>query len=259
MHRLRSILLLMGLVLLAACAGDPPGAQPYPSPAATDGGASQASPAKPAPAPYILGPGDSINVAVWRFDDLKRTVIVDPSGNIQFPHAGEVRAAGLTPVQLKAELEKRLADYYVSPQVDISVALLRSQVVHVLGEVKTPSTLTMEKRTLAVEAIARAGGYTTEANEDAVLLIRDAEPEPQVYMLQLNLRSPQGSKDRGVSLANNDIIYVPPAKIVDFTRFLTQVVSIVDPFVSVGRAVMVGDQVYKVYRGSSSSSVLVSP
>jgi polysaccharide export outer membrane protein len=202
--------------------------------------------------------GDAVNISVWRFTDLNRTVTLDPAGNIQFPFVGEMRASGLTLNQLRQELESRLAPYYVDPRVDISVNQVRSQVVHVLGEVRNPGSFALDKRMLAVEAIARAGGFTREANEEAVLLIRDGDPEPKVYRLSLNLRKLKTSPDRSVQISSNDVIFVPPMGVVDVARYMSLWVGFLDPFVSVGRSVLILDQVEKVLRGSSGS-LLVSP
>jgi polysaccharide export outer membrane protein len=228
---------------------DPPAAQPA------------AKPNQSGLPPFVLGPGDVVNIAVWRFDDLKRTVQIDPSGNITFPFVGQVQAAGLSQEQLAKHLEKRLAEHYVNPRVDVALSNVRSASVNVLGEVKAPTSLVLDKRMLLSEAIAKAGGLNNDADEERILIFRR---EGEAYRAQVaSLRL----KDRGdgqtlvplTFLANEDIVYVPPAVMVDVTRFFSQVLGVLDPFTGVGRSVIIGDQVYKVFRNKSDTGVVVQP
>ena len=75
--------------------------------------------------PFVLGVGDEIAVNVWRNDDLKRTVQIDPSGNIYLPLAGEIQACGLTISQLRGKIASGLSKYIIDPQVDINVSGLK--------------------------------------------------------------------------------------------------------------------------------------
>ena len=72
--------------------------------------------------PFILGPGDEIVVKVWRNDDLTRQIQLDPSGNLQFPLVGEIKASGLTVAQLRMKMASLLSEYIVDPQVDINLS-----------------------------------------------------------------------------------------------------------------------------------------
>ena len=66
---------------------------------------------------FILGSGDQITLNVWRHEDLKRTVQIDPSGNIYVPLVGEVEASGLTISQLREKIASGLSKYLVDPHV----------------------------------------------------------------------------------------------------------------------------------------------
>ena len=124
------------------------------------------------PSPFILGSGDEITFNVWRNEDLKRTVKIDPSGNIHLPLAGEIMASGLTIPQLREEVTLRLSKYIINPQVDINVSTLRSKKFHIFGEVRSPGTFTLDQKILVWEGISKAGGFTNDASEKSVLLVR---------------------------------------------------------------------------------------
>lgn len=211
--------------------------------------------------PYVLGSGDEITINVWRHDDLKRTVRIDPSGNIYLPLAGEIRASDLTISQLREELSLRLSKFLVDPQVDISLSTLRSQQVHVLGEVKTPGSFSLERKLFVWEAISKAGGFTTDANQEKVLLVRSEDDVATVTALDLNIKGmlKKGKLDRNVYLKNGDVIYVPPSLIVDIERFMKRVDNILRPFVSIERGIVLGDEIANILAGKPAQRAIIVP
>jgi polysaccharide export outer membrane protein len=256
--------LCLSCVLLSACGGAKSGTQDSSQALAQPGSASGATAGKAAPAnanDFLLGSGDTINIAVWRFDDLKRTIQIDPGGNIVFPLAGQVHAAGLTQDQLRQVLEQRLTQYYKDPVVDVSLATLRSASVHVLGEVKSPGSIILDKRMLIIEAISRSGGFTLEADAERVLLFRRDGDVTRAHVVSVSLKNiPEGATDyRMIQLSGDDIIYVPPSNLTDVYRFLNELVKVLDPFTSVGRSIFIGNQVYQIFRGQGNAAVSVSP
>jgi polysaccharide export outer membrane protein len=213
------------------------------------------------PSPFILGTGDEITFTVWRHDDLKRTVQIDPSGNIYLPVAGEIKASGLTISQLREEVTSRLSKYVVDPQVDINVSAIESQKVHILGEVKSPMTLTLDQRMLVWEAISRAGGLTTDANEKNILLVRTEKGVARVTALNLDIEEmlKDGKLDQNVYLRNGDIIYAPPSFIANVGRFMTRFHDIINPFVTLESAIILAPDAIDVLTGEEVPRVIVTP
>ena len=211
--------------------------------------------------PYVLGSGDEITINVWRHDDLKRTVRIDPSGNIYLPLAGEIRASDLTISQLREEVSLRLSKFLVDPQVDISLSTLRSQQVHVLGEVRTPGSFSLERKLLVWEAISKAGGFTDDANQKKVLLVRSENDVARVTALNLNIRGmlKKGKLDQNVYLKNGDVIYVPPSFIADIERFMIRFDNIIRPFVSIERGIILGDDVANILSGKEVERAIIVP
>jgi polysaccharide export outer membrane protein len=214
------------------------------------------------PSPSILGSGDEIIINVWRHDDLKRAIQIDPSGNIYLPLAGEIQASGLTISQLREEVTLRLSKYLTDPQVDISVSRLKSQKIYILGEVKSPRSLTLDREMLVWEAISQAGGFTDEANENKVLLVRSEKDVARVTALNLNIRRmlKNGKLAQNVYLKNGDIVYVPPSLIADLERFMRSFQTIIGPFIQVGSGIVVWDEAIKILRGDiTEREVIVTP
>ena len=95
--------------------------------------AAQQPPAVTAPEPYVIGPEDVIEVAVWSNPDLSRTVPVRPDGKISLPLLHDVQAGDLTPMQLRAAVTKALEKYVAEPVVSVIVREVHSVKVTVIG------------------------------------------------------------------------------------------------------------------------------
>jgi len=134
-----------------------------------------AATAQPTPAEfgdYRIGPADMLQISVWKNDALSRTVPVRPDGMISLPLVNEIRAAGLTPMQLRDALKKKLAEYVPNAEVSVVVMEIRSFVVSVLGEVRTPGRYQLNSGDTVLEVLARAGGVTEFASRSDVVVLR---------------------------------------------------------------------------------------
>jgi len=203
------------------------------------------------PPPFVLGAGDQVELNVWRQDDLNRTITITPSGNISIPLAGEIRASGLTISQLREKITVRLSKYFVNPKVDVALANLSSRNVYVLGEVTTPGAYVLTRRISALEAITMAKGFTEDANQTTVLLLRAKEGQAEVAALNLDIRelAEEGLPIQNVYLKNRDVIYVPPLKIVDLERFMRRLSGILSPILEIQRSALMWTTTYDILMG----------
>ncbi len=182
---------------------------------------------------FILGPGDKIEILVYRHDDLKRTVQIDTSGKITYPLVGDVQAAGVSIFQLRDRIRDGLSKYIINPQVSVAVTSVQSQKVIVLGEVKNPGLFALEGTMNALEAISRAGGFGLDAKQNSVLLIRGGLEKPE--LVKLNLKDALYGNDlmQNVYLQNKDILYIPAIFIADVSRFFDHLSKIISPIVDI--------------------------
>lgn len=208
---------------------------------------------------FILGPRDEIAVNVWRNDDLKRTVQIDPSGNIQFPLVGELKASGLTIFQLREKMTLRLSKYIVDPQVDITVSNLKNLKVYVLGEVKAPGTFDWRSGMLAWEGISQAGGFNIDADEKNILLVRSENGKAVIKALNLSNILKGKNLTQDVYLRNGDVVYVLPTLIADVQRFMNRLYSIITPLVNIESGIVLYPQVRDVLRGKETTGTIVVP
>lgn len=187
------------------------------------------NPAVPAPADYIVGPQDVLNIVVFGEADLSKTVALDADGTFDYPYIGRVKAGGLTPRRIAEEIARRLKEtYYVNPQVSVEVAKFRSQKVFVLGNVHAPGQYPLTGSMSVLEALAAAGSPTAAA-AGYVTISRPAgggaplpitEPGGSTS-LRLTMRELQGGQvPAGFALRDGDTITVPKAETVMVTGYV---------------------------------------
>src|SRR5438309_4765785 len=121
---------------------------------------------------YRIGPEDVLDVAVWNNTAISRTVPVRPDGKISLPLLNDVQAAGLTPMQLRDVLTKKLVEYVPAPEVSIIVREVRSFNVSVIGEIRAPGRYELKSRTTVLDVLARAGPFSDFASRARIFVLR---------------------------------------------------------------------------------------
>jgi polysaccharide export outer membrane protein len=161
------------------------------------------------PPPYVIGPGDVLQVVVWKEPDLTRDVTVRVDGRITIPLLGDVPAAGRTPADLGEEMGTLLARFVREPVVTVGVVQANSQRVYVLGQVIQPGAFLLGSRMTLLQVLALAGGFREFAKTDRILIIRD-QPGLRVP-LEANYKKLEGDKDlsQNIVLKPGDTVIVP--------------------------------------------------
>ncbi|MBI5049580.1 MAG: polysaccharide export protein [Nitrospirae bacterium] len=200
---------------------------------------------------FILGAGDTVEISVYRHDDLKKTAKIDISGIISYPLVGDIKAAGLGILQFRDKIRDGLSKYIVDPQVSIGLTTIQSQKVIVLGEVKNPGFFQIETSLTALEAISQAGGFTLDGKKKSVLLIRGGMNKPQLITLNLEKALTEGDLTQNVMLQRSDIIYVPRTFISNVDRFFGHLSTIISPLLSLESGYYIGQQIERQGGGAS--------
>ena len=123
--------------------------------------------------PYVIGPDDVLYINVWREEALSRTVPVRMDGKISMPLIDEIRAAGLTPLQLKEVLIEKFKKFIDNPNISVIVTEANSYKVYVSGLVRTPGVyrIKSENETTLLQIIPMAGGLLN-VDQKKILIIR---------------------------------------------------------------------------------------
>lgn len=208
---------------------------------------------------FVLGAGDTLEISVYRNQDLNKSVKINPSGKIMFPLIGDVDAAGKGLFKLRNELQERLSKYIVDPQVTVNVTSIQSQKVMVLGEVSNPGVLTLDNELSIMEAISKAGGMTSDAKLSNVLLIRRGNNKPDVISLDLKKAFKNGDLSHNMVLQSGDIVYLPAVTIANVSWYFGHLSKILSPIVSLESGIVLWPQVENVLKGNSTSQTTIIP
>ena len=201
-----SVWLLISWLLLSpvmiSCASSPPAAPATP--------ASQTETKAP-DSNYIIGPGDTLEVFVWRNQELSVTVPVRPDGKISTPLVEDMVAVGKTPPQLARDMEKVLSEYVRSPKVNIIVTNAASaySLVKVVGQVQRPAALPYREGMRVLDAILAVGGLTQFAWGNRSRIVRQENGHETVIHVKLADLVNSGDVRENVLLKPGDVLVVP--------------------------------------------------
>jgi polysaccharide export outer membrane protein len=157
---------------------------------------------------FRIGPEDVLDVQVWKNDELSRVVPVRPDGMISLPLVNDIRAAGLTAVELRQAVTQRLSEFIPSPEVSVMVREVHSVKVAVLGAVRMPGHYEVKSAATVLELIARAQGLTEFADRGRIVVLRQNGGE--TTRIPFNYREvAEGSEQDNFYVRPGDIIVVP--------------------------------------------------
>ena len=159
-------------------------------------------------AEYRIGPEDVLDISVWKNEELTRTVVVRPDGNISLPLLNDLQAAGLTPMELRDVLAKGYARYVNEAEVSLIVSEIHSLKVSVVGMVRLPGRFELRSQATVLEALALAGGLSEFAKRDQITVQR--RDGQRVQRLGFDYNSVlNGNVDQNFLLRPGDIVLVP--------------------------------------------------
>ncbi len=158
---------------------------------------------------YVIGPEDVLYIHVWKEEALTRTIPVRTDGKISLPLIQEVKAAGLTPLQLKEALTRKFKEFIENPIVSVTVVEINSYKVYVIGQVKNPGVHRLRSETTVTQIIVVAGGFTDWANPKKILVVRKEDGREK--RITVNYKRIMAGKDldSDIVLKAGDTVVVP--------------------------------------------------
>jgi polysaccharide export outer membrane protein len=179
------------------------------------GSVSAAPPARPDPLPaaqvppdYRVGPGDVLEISVWKEEELNKQALVRPDGGITFPLIGEIPAGGRTVDQIKREVVRRLADYVSDPEVSVALVTI-NQKIYVVGKVNKPGEFVTPDRVSVMQALSMAGGLTPFADNDDIVIIRHIGGRETVLPFDYDAVANGNGLEQNIWLQRGDVVVVP--------------------------------------------------
>lgn len=164
--------------------------------------------AAPAPAEYVLGPGDEVRIQIWGGVDFAGNQTLDRSGQINLPKIGTINLSGVRVKDLEDTLRKRIATVFNKVQVNASLGKLRGITVFVVGQAQQPGTYNLSSLSTLVNAVFASGGPGVNGSMRAIELKRNGLT---VTTLDLYDFIAKGEKSKDATLQPGDIIMIPPA------------------------------------------------
>jgi polysaccharide biosynthesis/export protein len=161
---------------------------------------------------YIIGPGDTLQVFVWRSAELTVSVPVRPDGRFSMPLLQDVQAAGKSPSQVADEVKQGLTDFVRDPMVTVIVQTIQGAgggKVSVIGEAATPKAITYRAGLTLLDVMIEVGGLTQFANGNDARLVRVVNGKPKEFRLRVADLVKDGDTTANVELAPGDVIRIP--------------------------------------------------
>lgn len=199
------------LLWLGALAGQamaqsavPAGAEPAATPPATVAAGIVAD-------DYIIGPGDSLQVFVWRNPELSVTVPVRPDGKISTPLVENMVAIGKSPSRLARDIETVLSEFVRAPQVNIIVgnAVSTFSQVKVVGQVRTPQALPYREGLRVLDVVLATGGLTEFAAANRAKIVRVVNGKNTEIRVKLGNLMNKGDLAQNRELKPGDVFIIP--------------------------------------------------
>ena len=179
--------------------------------------AAQSNPPAPEAAPpvsqvnnatYIIGGDDVLAIHVWKEPDLTTTLPVRADGMISLPLLNDVKAAGLTPMQLAADIIDKLKKYLSDPRVTVTVTQMNSQRIYAMGEVLHPGTINLLPNMTVLQALASCG-FTQFANTKGIYVLRNDNGAQKKIPVPYKRLIKGEAMDQNIVLKPGDTIVVP--------------------------------------------------
>ncbi len=184
------------LVALTGCATYPPA----PKQAASDSYS------------YHIGPGDNVNIVVWRNPELSMNVPVRPDGKISSPLIEDLPALGKDPTTLARDIEKELSKFIRDPVVTVIVTTFAgpfSEQIRVVGEAAKPQILAYRQKMTLLDVMIAVGGITDFADGNSASILRVTPEGNKQYSVRLKDLVKRGDVSANVDMAPGDVLIIP--------------------------------------------------
>ena len=161
---------------------------------------------------YVIGPGDTLDVFVWGYEDLSVTIPVRPDGKITTRLVEDMIASGKTPTRLARELEEQYQVYVKNPTVTVTVndfIGVPSQQVKVVGGGAQPRTVPYVNGMTVLDVMIEVGGLNKFSSGNKAVLVRTVEGERRSYRVRLHDLLKKGDIKANGYVQPGDIIIIP--------------------------------------------------
>ncbi len=161
---------------------------------------------------YLIGPGDSVNIIVWRNPEVSLSVPVRPDGKITTPLVEDLPASGKTSTELARDIEKALGKFIQQPVVTVIVTGFTGtygEQIRVIGQAAKPQSLPYRRDMSILDVMIAVGGVTEFAAGNKASIIRTVDGKQQQFTVRLNDLIKDGDISANVPMRPGDILVIP--------------------------------------------------
>ncbi|NPA94222.1 MAG: polysaccharide export protein [Thermodesulfobacteria bacterium] len=158
---------------------------------------------------FTLGPGDVVEISVWKDPELTKQVIVQPDGYISFPLIGQIKAGGRTIPEIQKEITQKLSEYISTPTVTILPLRIESYKIYVIGKVNKPGAFTVLPTVNVMQALSMAGGTNPFAKLSKIFILRKGPKGQQAFKFNYKEVANGEHLEQNIELQSGDVVVVP--------------------------------------------------
>lgn len=161
------------------------------------------------PVGYRVNAGDTLEISVWKEEDLQREVLVRPDGAFSFPLAGQIVAKGRTVTEIREELESRLSRYIPELVSTVTVIDVSGNTIYVIGQVNNPGSFVMNPVLDVMQALSMASGTTPFASLKKIRILRREDGVQTALRFDYTDVADGRSLEQNILLRSGDVVVVP--------------------------------------------------
>ncbi|WP_036572518.1 XrtA/PEP-CTERM system exopolysaccharide export protein [Nitrosomonas cryotolerans] len=161
---------------------------------------------------YLVGPGDTVDIIVWRNPEVSMSVPVRPDGKITTPLVEDLPASGKTSTELARDIEGALSKYIQQPVVTVVVTQFVGpfgEQIRVIGEATQPQALPYREKMTLMDVLIAVGGITDFAAGNRARIIRNVDGKQQQFSVRLNDLIRDGDISANVPMFQGDVLVIP--------------------------------------------------
>jgi len=158
---------------------------------------------------FTVGPGDVLEISVWRDENLSREIVIPPDNSISFPLIGDVNVSGMSVTQIRTVIKKKLTDYVPDASVTVVLKQINSLKAYVIGQVKNPGEFPITLETRMMQILSMAKGLTPFAAERDIHILRYQGKQVKKIGFDYKEILKGNNLEQDIILQRGDVIVVP--------------------------------------------------
>ena len=158
---------------------------------------------------YRIGPGDVIEISVWKDPELSRNLVVPPDGVISFPLIGSINAAHLAVNDLRKIVTQKLSEFIPDATVTVMLIEINNLKAYVIGKVNNPGEFNIDMATNVMQILAKAGGLNPFASAGNIKILR--QNDNKTIKIPFNYGQVEKGKnlEQNIILKSGDVVVIP--------------------------------------------------